>query len=417
MLKLNEMRLEDVEKKAKDLKAVRISVQTLEWLWKVAASPILDELGIHTPPAEGEDWVRVTWILTGALSHFPIYASGCYGEFATGETVMDRAMSSYSSSVKSLIHCRGLKLRRETETEPNTTATCVRGVNPMDDSLPTPTPHGRAVIIAMSETPGGFSSLPYAATEVERVRGICSSMNLEVPEEPPRKRSDVLEEMAHCEIFHFAGHGESNPTKPSASRLLLDDWTTDPLTVADLRALNLQDNPLFFGYLSACSTSANDAAELVDEGIHLVGAFHLAGFRNIVGTLWPVSDPHCVDVARILYSTIRDRGMTDDAVCLGLHLAVRALRDRRATENGDSQPGSKDDTDPTAPTTANEPDHGNHKVAINGGGGQSTQVTETTTSKVVGEEEDKRGKWRPAELIESPTDMKFMVPFQEDPMY
>ena len=67
--------------------------------------------------------------------------------------------------------------------------------------------------------------------------------------------------------------------------------------------------------------------DLADKGIHLVGAFHLAGFSNVVGTLWDVSDPHCVDIARILYETIKDKGMTDKAVCLELHRAVRALRD------------------------------------------------------------------------------------------
>jgi CHAT domain-containing protein len=108
--------------------------------------------------------------------------------------------------------------------------------------------------------------------------------------------------------------------------LLLEDWTTDPLTVDDLRDYKLQENPPFLGYLSACSTGANTADRLADEGIHLVSAFQLAGFRHVVGTLWEVSDKHCVDVARVLYETLRDEGMTDVAVCQGLHRALRALR-------------------------------------------------------------------------------------------
>jgi hypothetical protein len=109
--------------------------------------------------------------------------------------------------------------------------------------------------------------------------------------------------------------------------LLLEDWETNPLTVGDLRDHWLQENPPFLGYLSACSTGANEAERLVDEGIHLVSAFQLAGFRHVVGTLWEVSDKHCVDVARVLYETMRDEGMTDVAVCRGLHHAVRAARD------------------------------------------------------------------------------------------
>lgn len=128
-----------------------------------------------------------------------------------------------------------------------------------------------------------------------------------------------------CRIFHFAVHGQSDPTEPSQSRLLLEDWATDPLTVSDLRDYKLQENPPFLGYLSACSTSANTADRLADEGIHLVSAFQLAGFRHVAGTLWEVSDKHCVDVARVLYETLRDEDMTDVAVCRGLHQALRAL--------------------------------------------------------------------------------------------
>jgi CHAT domain-containing protein len=99
--------------------------------------------------------------------------------------------------------------------------------------------------------------------------------------------------------------------------------------VGDLRDSKIQETSPFLGYLSACSTGANKVDELVDEGIHLVSAFQLSGFRHVVGTLWEVSDSHCVDVARVVYETIRDEGMTDMAVCRGLHRAVKGLRDRR----------------------------------------------------------------------------------------
>lgn len=83
----------------------------------------------------------------------------------------------------------------------------------------------------------------------------------------------------------------------------------------------------FLDYLSACSTSANKVDKVVDEGIHLASAFQLAGFRHVIGTLWEVSDSHCVDAATVVYETIRDEGMTDMAVCRGLHRAVGGLRD------------------------------------------------------------------------------------------
>lgn len=94
-----------------------------------------------------------------------------------------------------------------------------------------------------------------------------------------------------------------------------------------LRNHKLQENPPFLAYLSACSTGVNQASKPTDEVIHLVSAFQLADFRHVVGTLWEVLDQHCIAVARVLYKTIRDEGMTDMAIIRGLHQAVRALRD------------------------------------------------------------------------------------------
>ena len=67
---------------------------------------------------------------------------------------------------------------------------------------------------------------------------------------------------------------------------------------------------------------------LVDEAVHLASGCQLAGFRHVVGTLWEVHDQCCLDVAQIFYETLRDEGMTDEAVAKALHKAVRTLRDR-----------------------------------------------------------------------------------------
>lgn len=41
-----------------------------------------------------------------------------------------------------------------------------------------------------------------------------------------------------------------------------------------------------------------------------------------------VQDEYCVDNARIFYETLRDEGISDDVVCLGLHRATMTLRNR-----------------------------------------------------------------------------------------
>ena len=179
----------------------------------------------------------------------------------------------------------------------------------------------------MGETPGlsRNGTLRFAADEVRILKSLCPSLHLK-PIEPILRKENVLQHVQACRIFHFAGHGQSNPEEPSKSCLLLKDWESDPLTVGDLRDHRLQDHPPFLGYLSACSTGANEAERLRDEGIHLVSALQLAGFRHVIGTLWEVTDDHSVGVARVVYETIRDEGLTDKAICRGLHRAIRALR-------------------------------------------------------------------------------------------
>ncbi|KAH6616783.1 CHAT domain-containing protein [Boeremia exigua] len=240
---------------------------------------------------------------TGPLSQMPLHAAGVYGT-GSQDTVLDRCMSSYASSVRALIYGRQSKLRKAL---------------PSDQKL--------ALLVSMQHTPNlsWNSDLPFASEGVESVTGLVKSINLD-PIRPPPRRKDVLANLGACHIFHFAGHGESDPRDPSKSRLLLEDWEESPLTVGDLQEHRVQNDPPFLGYLSACSTASNRVDRLVDESVHLVSAFQLAGFRHVVGTLWAVSDSHCVDVARIVYETLRDEGLTDLAVCRGLHRAVKHLR-------------------------------------------------------------------------------------------
>ncbi|KAI1662037.1 CHAT domain-containing protein [Daldinia decipiens] len=278
------------------------TAKMLEWLWKVVCRPCLDELGYKTP--NSGNLPHVWWIPTGLLSRLPLHAAGRHVS-GSSETTLDRVMSSYASSIKALVHGR----RRL----------------PHD---PAKLSSNHALLVAMKQTPGlttnGF--LPFATRETDMLSNLCPSLQL-TPVMPVPRKSDVMEHLTKCQIFHFAGHGKSDPSEPSQSCLLLQDWETDPLTVEDLRDRELQKRPPFLSYLSACSTGSNEAEDLADEGIHLVSAFQLAGFRHVVGTLWQVSDSHCVDVARVLYETLRNEGMTDVAVCRGLHRAVKQLRD------------------------------------------------------------------------------------------
>ncbi|EJT69155.1 hypothetical protein GGTG_13264 [Gaeumannomyces tritici R3-111a-1] len=323
VLELPDLTMEEVQKRAQDLRFSRATgsfhiLPLLEWLWDAAARPCIDALGLKNPVSD-DNWPRVWWIPTGLLSQMPLHAAGRHVRGST-ETVLDRVMSSYASSVKALIHGRQHPVRRS--------------AGPFSDC---------ALLVAMHETPNlsGNGILPFAANEVKMLKNLCRELQL-WSLTPILRKDNVLKHLQTCKIFHFAGHGQSDPAEPSRSCLLLEDWKTSPLTVGDLRDHRLQEKAPFLGFLSACSTGANKAAQLADEGIHLVSAFQLAGFRHVVGTLWEVSDKHCVDVARVLYETLRDEGMTDVAICRGLHRAVRTLRDGRTERRQEARDGHSD---------------------------------------------------------------------------
>ena len=304
LVKLPDLSKEEAEKRASEK---RTSKDLLKWLWDVVCCPILQELGFTETPSD-DNWPRVWWIPTGILSQLPLHAAGCY-DTGLGETVLDRVMSSYASSIRTLQYSRR------------------NSAKPASNS---------ALLVAMNETPDleRDATLPFASDEIKILEELCPSLGMK-PVTPPRNKTNILEQLKECKIFHFAGHGKTS-LEPSLSQLLLEDWKASPLTVEVLRDSRLQDNPPFLAYLSACSTSATDIPFLADEGVHLVSTLQLAGFRHVVGTIWEVHDKYCVEVAKVLYETLAKEGMTDIAVCRGLHRAQRALRDRHM-EEGESR--------------------------------------------------------------------------------
>lgn len=308
VVELRSLNEDEVRQRVTSLSTTSNLSPLLEWLWHAICGPVLDALDLKHAITD-DNWPHVWWIPTGLLSQLPLHAAGIYKQ-GSKDTVLDRAASSYASSIKALLHGRKHSIQKPRQ----------------------PRPEDFALMVAMNETPGlgqrGY--LPFAHDEVQMLRGLCSQLQL-APITPPRHKEDILTHLRECKLFHFAGHGQLDQSDPSQSCLLLEDWEVNPLTVGDIRDSWLQDNPPFLAYLSACSTGANKAPKLFDEGIHLVSAFQLAGFRHAIGTLWEVSDKHCVDVAKILYKTLQEEGITDKAVSRGLHRAVRALR------NGDAE--------------------------------------------------------------------------------
>ncbi|KAG4273758.1 hypothetical protein FPRO04_01399 [Fusarium proliferatum] len=257
-----------------------------------------DRIGFSETP-KGDNWPHVWWIPTGLLKQFPLHAAG-YHRKRTKETTLDRVVSSYASSVKAMIQARK---RRKPTRETN-----------------------KAVVVAMETTPT-LSRLAFANQELEAVKDVCLSIGLEVVE-PERRKAALIDQLRQCKFFHFAGHGCTDIQDPLRSYLCLEDVVTNPLRVGGLLDLNLKDQPPFLAYLSACGTGRIQQEQFMDESVHLISAFQLAGFQHVIGTLWEVNDKVCVDIAKVVYEGIKDGRMSDHSVAWGLHEASRRLRDK-----------------------------------------------------------------------------------------
>ncbi|KAL4813877.1 CHAT domain-containing protein [Aspergillus spinulosporus] len=274
------------------------SPRVLEWLWDSMMDPILQALGFTQSPFDC-NWPHVWWIPTGPLTKFPLHAAG-YHKQGESKTVLDRVMSSYSLSVKAIVHGR----RR-----------------PAKQSF-----SANALLAAMEHTPE-HDHLPFAANEVRILHDMCTSMGLHRIQ-PKCHKHNIISLMPECRIFHFAGHGYTDHTDPLKSQLVLKGGKHDSLTMASLLEMNLRERAPFLAYLSACGTGQIKNERLIDESIHLISTFQLAGFRHVIGTLWSVNDEICVEMARLTYKEMAVGQINDEAVCRGLHHAAREMRNR-----------------------------------------------------------------------------------------
>jgi hypothetical protein len=282
--------------------AERRIADTLGWLWDAVTGPVLDRLGIVAPPARGQPWPRMWWCVSGLLTFLPLHAAGHHHTRfdAAPDTVIDRVKSSYTPTVRALAHARR--------------AHPIGGNYGGGDGLG----GGGVVVVAMPHTPGA-SDLPGAQAEAAELRRLLGG-RVTVLTGSQATYEAVLAALPGGRWAHFACHATADVANPSAGGLLLADHRTRPLTVVDVARLRLDDAELAF--LSACATAR--PGRLPDEAIHLASAFQLAGYRHVIGTLWPIGDRHAADIATDVYTTVAE---THD-IAGAVHDASRRLRNK-----------------------------------------------------------------------------------------
>jgi len=271
---------------------------TLGWLWDTIASPVLNRLGLTGPPQDGLPWPRLWWCLPGLLAFLPLHAAGHHdtSSDAAPQTVMDRAISSYTPTIRALLHARTAR----------------------PDQDRTPARQGQVLAVAMHYTPGA-PPLPGARAEASMLRDLLGPQ-VNVLADHEATRDAVARALPAARWAHFACHASANPDNPSASCLHLAH--RHQLTVTDIARLRLRHADL--AYLSACST-AQPGARLTDEAIHLASAFQLAGYQHVIGTLWSIPDHPAAQLASDIYTNLT-RTPTATSPAHALHTATRRLR-------------------------------------------------------------------------------------------
>ena len=125
-----------------------------------------------------------------------------------------------------------------------------------------------------------------------------------------------------CYQFNLEKHSRTFPSG-------LHGWGPKPLRVGFLMRMEMANCQL--AYLSASQTAVNRDEQLVEEGLHLSGAFQMAGVPNTVATAWNIEDEEAVKVATGFYQGLKDEGGRIDVgrSARSLHCVLRRMRDSR----------------------------------------------------------------------------------------
>ncbi|AKN74070.1 hypothetical protein QR97_33990 [Streptomyces sp. PBH53] len=272
----------------------------LEWLWEAVTAPVLEALRLTSPVAPDGPWPRLWWCPTGPLTLLPLHAAGRPADPGAdrpgpGDSVLDRVISSYTPTLRSLAQAPAR-------------AHSARGGTGL-------------LAVAVAEAPG-LPVLHGVRQEAETVTRLFPGRFPRLLDGPQATRDAVRAGLAGHAWAHIACHGSQDLSAPSRAGLHLHDGV---LTLTEL-ATARRAGPGELVYLSACETAMGGAG-VPDEAITLAHAVQFTGYRQVVATLWSVEDAVALRAAEDFYSRMaRSSGPGPACAAEALHHAVRALR-------------------------------------------------------------------------------------------
>ncbi|KAE9406073.1 hypothetical protein BT96DRAFT_1057866 [Gymnopus androsaceus JB14] len=275
-------------------------------LWTDVVHPVLTSFGDQPPlqlhnQSNGKP-LHITWCPSGALTFLPLHAAGIY-KSSGGKKLFDYAVSSYTPSITAL-----LSSQEHHHDSPHQTS-----------SAP------RLLAISQPNTPNA-EELPSTVKEVEILQSIHP--NLTWLNDTEGTKDAVLKGIEEHDWVHFACHSEMDMEHPLKSAFLLQDKN---LQLVDLLMKPLSHTQL--AYLSACRTAASNG-NIPDEAVHLAAGMLMAGFQDVVATLWAIGDDDATFVAEHFYRYLKEEGDGDSTQSsYALHYAVGKMRESIGEKN------------------------------------------------------------------------------------
>jgi len=342
--------------------------EVLSWTWHHVTGPVLAALnatgfGPRGQAAAGQGaggWPRVWWIPDGPLNALPLHAAQCQlpgCRLGGCGSALDLIVSSYVPSFRTLAHARSRASRPRQDNEAPAAAPAADAVSDglanvaegadgadradvangadvsgrtdvtdvTDGAAGPVAARGRVVIVAATD-----DELPGAETAAREAAGRLGVSAGEILAGDEATRERVLARLGDATWAHFGCHATSDPRQPSSGTLHLPSGET--LTVREMiadRSGKGRPGAARLAFLTACGT-ARTSERLAAEAIHLTSAFLVAGFTEVIGTLWEIDSASARQVTSAFYERVT--GPAPEPAAVALHHCAREIRRQRPAE-------------------------------------------------------------------------------------
>ncbi|WP_338760901.1 CHAT domain-containing protein [Nocardia vulneris] len=259
--------------------------KALAWLWDTVALAVVRSINLNLVGSSNGPPPRVWWMPVGVMSLLPIHAAAPPGRAG----VLDAVISSYTPTLRALRHYHAR-------------------------------PHSkkRRLLAVQVANASGLRPLPFTATESIWLRKLFA--DIMVLSDEQATKAQVLTLLPDATWVHMSCHATADILTPSRSGLNLCDGL---LALPEISNLRLEQAEIIF--LSACSTAQHGVLQ-ADEIFTLGTAFHMAGFRHVISSQWPLFDQVASVAAHAFYTAMPSTLSNADTAASVLNKVVRRLR-------------------------------------------------------------------------------------------